>query len=100
MIYWLLSKSNRYKPFVSARVQEFQDTYSNWQEEVKYVPSENNPADCLIKPLSIVKLEFWHRGQFCKFLELSEENWEKKANPKNIKTELMIGVVEEKVKSS
>ena len=33
VIYWLLSESNRYKPFVLTRVQEFQDTHTNWKNE-------------------------------------------------------------------
>ena len=29
VIYWLQSTSNRYKPFVSSRIQEFQDGHKN-----------------------------------------------------------------------
>ena len=37
VIYWLLSESNKYKTFVSTRVQEFQDTHPNWKDEIQYI---------------------------------------------------------------
>ena len=75
VIYWLNSTSSRYKPFVSSRIQEFQDTHPTWEEEVRYVPSKENPADCLTKPIQFEELESWHRGEMCKFLSLDETSW-------------------------
>ena len=45
IIYWLLSLSSRYKPFVASRIQGFLDCSENYKEEIRYVPSDNNPAD-------------------------------------------------------
>ena len=56
VICWLLSQSNRYRSFVSSRIQEFQDTHPNVEEEIQFVPSDLNPSDCLTKPISMEKL--------------------------------------------
>ena len=72
VIYWLLSESNRYKPFVSTRVQEFQDTHPNWKREIRYVRSEENSADCLTKSISLEYLSRWHGGHFSTFLNSDE----------------------------
>ena len=42
VLYWLHSLSSRFKPFVA----------SNLSEELRYVPSKNNPADSLTKPIT------------------------------------------------
>ena len=63
---------------MSARIQEFQDSHPNWKNEVRYVPSEENPADCLTKPIGFEKLESWHQGEMCKFLFLDELFWPQK----------------------
>ena len=75
VIYWLMSESSRYKPFVSTRVQEFQDTHQNWREEVRYVRSEDNSADCLTKPIRLKRLSEWHGGRFSNFLLEDEVSW-------------------------
>ena len=75
VIYWPLSQSNRYRSFVSWRIQEFQDTHPNVEEEIRFVPSDLNRSDCLTKPISMEKLGEWHRGEYCEFLKLSSEMW-------------------------
>ena len=78
VLYWINSLSSRYKPFVSSPIQEFQDSHPNWKDEVRYVPSEENPADCLTKPIRFEKLESWHQGEMCTFLFLDELSWPQK----------------------
>ena len=60
VMYWLNSSSFKFKPFVSVRIQEFQDAHPEWRHQVRYVPSETNPADCLTKPIPPNQLEAWH----------------------------------------
>ena len=74
-MWWLMSSSCRYKPFVSCRIQEFQDTHEGWREEIKYVPSEINPADCLTKPISVENLKHWHNGDYHNFLKSPAEEF-------------------------
>ena len=73
VMYWLLSLSTLYKPFISTRVQEFQDTHPSWMNEILYVPCDMNPADYLTKPVSVDKLLPWLRGECCNYLELDEK---------------------------
>ena len=75
VLYWLNSASFKFKPFVSSRIQEFQDVHPLWKEQVRYVPSTDNPADCLTKPISPERLEAWHGGEYCAFLREHEERW-------------------------
>ena len=82
VLYWLRSQSSRYKPFVSSRIQEFQDTHPNWKEEVQYLPTDLNPADCLTKPIPIDKLKLWHDGKVCDFLKLPMNLWPKQSEIK------------------
>ena len=53
VIYWLISVSFKFKPFVSVHIQEFQDIHPEWRKQVRYIPSRNNPAYCLEIPLLI-----------------------------------------------
>ena len=78
VIHWLGEVSNRFKPFVASRVREIQDTHNNIQNEIRYIPSDLNPADKLTKPISVDQLMEWHQGPA--FLYLSEEEW-----PENVK---------------
>ena len=75
VLYWLNSSSFKFKPFVSARIQEFQDSHPLWKLQVRHVPSNENPADCLTKPLSPERLKPWHEGEYCSFLKEQEDNW-------------------------
>ena len=78
VLYWLFSQSSRFKPFVSTRIQEFQDSHVSWRDEIRYVPSDLNPADCLTKVISTDQLSLWHQGRFHNFIELEEELWPSK----------------------
>ena len=75
VLYWLHSSSSRYKPFVSSRIQEFQDTHPNWQNEVRYVPSKENPADCLTKYINVEEIKMWYEAAPCSFLSMTEDQW-------------------------
>ena len=75
VLFWLNSSSCNYKSFVSTRIQEFQDSHPNWREEVRYIASEENPADCLTKFVSIEDLASWIGGGYCSFLREPEERW-------------------------
>ena len=79
VICWLLSQSNRYRSFVSSRIQEFQDSHPNVEEEIQFASSDLNP-DCLTKPISIEKLGEWHRGKYREFLKLPPEMWPGKSS--------------------
>ena len=37
VLYWLFLQSGRFKPFVSTRLQEFQDSHDIWRDKVRYV---------------------------------------------------------------
>ena len=93
VIHWVNSVSSRYKPFVSCRIQELQDTHTNLANEVRYVPSSENPADALTKPIPVEELESWHNGDSCKFLKLDEQFWPNKVE---INVESLKPVLEEK----
>ena len=84
VIYWLMSESRKYKPFVSTRVQEFQDTHPNYKQQIRYVKSNDNSADCLTKPISIDKLTEWHAGKFSTFLFNEEKSWDSKISLMNM----------------
>ena len=73
VIYWLLPQSNHCRSFVSSKIQEFQDTHPNVEEEIWFVPSDLNPSDCLTKPISMEKLGESHRVEYCEFLKLPHE---------------------------
>ena len=75
VLYWLNSPSFKFKPFVSSRIQEIQDSHPEWQQQVRYVPSTDNPADCLTKPIPPERLKAWHEGDYCAFLKEREESW-------------------------
>ena len=70
LLHWLKMSANRFKPFVSARVQEIRDTLDNDISCFRYVKSKLNPADALTKPIAVSKLADWHKGP--KFLKNSD----------------------------
>ena len=73
VIHWLNSESRRYKPFISSRIQEILDTHKRIREEIRYIPSDLNPADALTKPIETKDLLEWHEGPT--FLILPFEEW-------------------------
>ena len=97
VIYWLLSQSNRYRSFVSSRIQEFQNTHPNVEEEIQFVPGDLNTSDCLTKPISMEKLGEWHRGEYCEFVKLPPELWPGKTSTlEKVDLDSMKSVLEEK----
>ena len=96
VLWWLMSQSCKFKPFVSTRIQEFQDAHSNWKEEINYVPSEINPADCLTKPIDIEHLKPWQDGKFHNFFSLPTEQFPKQPDFQTVKPQLPPSLFEEK----
>ena len=72
VLHWLNNPASKFKPFVSTRVQEIQETLSNFSNCFRYIRSCDNPADFLTKPIIFDKLSAWHEGP--SFLK----------NPKNV----------------
>ena len=75
VLYWLRLPANSFKPFVSTRIQEIQDSVPNALSCFRFVQSNLNPADALTKPLHASKLSSWLEGP--QFLLKTEENWPK-----------------------
>ena len=97
VLWWLMSQSCKYKPFVSSRIQEFQDTHTSWKKEINYVPSDINPADCLTKPIAIEHLKSWQDGEFHNFLKLPVEQFPEQPDFQKVKPCLPSNLLEEKV---
>ena len=56
VLHWLNNPASKFKPFVSTRVQEIQETLSKFSNCFCYIRSCNNPADFLTKPIIFDKL--------------------------------------------
>ena len=63
--------SRQFKPFVSARVAEIQETVV--VDDFRYVRSKSNPADTLTRGTEPSRLTDWLEGP--SFLQLPEEKW-------------------------
>ena len=100
VMYWLNTTSCNYKPFVSSRIQEFHDSHPNWRQEIRHIPSEENPADCLTKHISMEDLPSWLEGEFCTFLKLSEGLWPTCIGTDNIDTERLKPFLEKSIPSN
>lgn len=61
----------QFKPFVSARVAEIQDTIRT--DQIRYIKSNHNPTDALTRVIKVNHLMNWSEG--LSFLELPEEKW-------------------------
>ncbi|XP_071952624.1 uncharacterized protein [Antedon mediterranea] len=70
---WVRSPARTFKPFVSARVQEIQDTLPTFIDDLCYIPSNINPADQLTKPIYPSDLQKWIQGP--DFLFQSSNQW-------------------------
>ena len=57
---WLETSPRKFKPFVSVRVAEIQETID--PQEFSYIGSEHNPADALTKRILPEQLEKWSQG--------------------------------------
>ena len=75
----------KFKPFVSVRVAETQETMGS--EACKYVRSDHNPADVLMRGIPPEELKTWNEGP--PFLKCPEEELPKfEENPKGSGKEL------------
>ena len=78
---WLKTCPRKFKPFVSVRVAEIQETID--PGEFHFIKSSHNPADALTKGITPDALEDWLKGP--KFLRKPEEEWPafKESSPNN-----------------
>ena len=73
---WLKTSPRKFKPFVSVRVAEIQETID--PQEFSYIRSEHNPADALTKGILPEQLEKWSQGpQFLESRKRSGPNLKK-----------------------
>ena len=70
---WLKTSPRKFKPFVSVRVAEIQETTD--PQEFSYIKSEHNPADALTKGILPEQLEKWSQGP--QLLRKPQEEWPK-----------------------
>ena len=70
---WLKTSPRKFKPFVSVRVAEIQETID--PQEFSYIRSEHNPADFLTKGILPEQLEKWSQGP--QFLRKPQKEWPK-----------------------
>ena len=68
---WIKTPSLKFKPFVSARVAEIQETVG--VDDFRYIRSKSNPADTLTRGTELSRLTDWLEGPT--FLQLPEANW-------------------------
>ena len=68
---WIRMPPQEFRPFVSARVAEIQESIG--ADQVRYIKSNHNPADALTRGIHPNHLMKWAEGP--SFLELPEENW-------------------------
>jgi hypothetical protein len=68
---WIKTSATEFKPFVSVRVAEIQESQPNaaWN----YITSEANPADALTRGITPDELQLWHYGP--QFLQKPESEW-------------------------
>ena len=82
---WLKTSPRKFKPFVSVRVAEIQETMGS--EACTYIRSDHNPADVLTRGTSPEMLKTWSEGP--PFLKRPEPEWPKfQENPKESGEEL------------
>ena len=70
---WIRTCSRKFKPFVSVRVAEIQETVET--QAFRYIRSDCNPADVLTRGAPPEELKSWMEG--LPFLWLPEEEWPK-----------------------
>ena len=68
---WIKTPSQKFKPFVSARVAEIQETVG--VDDFCYIRSKSNPADTLTRGTELSRFTDWLEGPT--FLHLPEANW-------------------------
>ena len=67
---WIRNSARKFKPFVSARVAEIQETVD--VDKFRYIPSNLNPADALTRGIDLGNLENWTKGPTFLFTEYEE----------------------------
>lgn len=68
---WIRSSSAEFKPFVSVRVAEIQESHP--QDVWQYITSKGNPADALTRGITPENLQVWHQGP--SFIRRPESEW-------------------------
>ena len=68
---WIRTPPRQFKPFVSARVAEIQETVG--VDDFRYIRSKSNPADTLTRGTDPSRLTDWLEGP--SFLQLPEVKW-------------------------
>ena len=68
---WIRTPPREFRPFVSVGVAEIQETIGT--EQIRYIKSNNNPADAPTRGLDLNHLMEWSEGP--SFLELPEAKW-------------------------
>lgn len=68
---YIRTPPRKFRPFVSARVAEIQETIG--ADQIRYIKSNNNPADALTRGIHLNHLKKWSEEP--SFLELTEEKW-------------------------
>ena len=71
MLTWIKSSPRKFKPFVSARVAEIQESVD--VGTFKYIKSEENPADALTRGIPDNQLDEWMKGP--EFLKLPDDDY-------------------------
>lgn len=68
---WVRTPPREFRPFVSARVAEIQETVGT--EDFRYIRSSSNPADVLTRGIEPEQLADWLEGP--SFLKLPKSDW-------------------------
>ncbi|XP_068738835.1 uncharacterized protein [Montipora capricornis] len=71
VLFWIRTPPWEFRPFVSARVAEIQETIG--ADQFHYIKFNNNPANALTRGIHLNHLMKWAEGP--SFLELPEEKW-------------------------
>ena len=62
VLHWLQNPASNFKPFVSTRVQEINESVPEALDCFGNIISSLNPANALTKPIQNFKLSKWHHG--------------------------------------
>ena len=94
---WIKMPPKRFKPFVSVRVPEIQETL--YTQAFKYIRSDVNPADVLKRGVPPGEVKTWMEGP--PFLKPPEEEWPMfKENSKSVDEELLKEIKSSKEKTT
>ena len=94
---WIKTPPKRFKPFVSVRVAEIQETLDT--QAFKYIRSDVNPADVLTRGVPPEGVKTWMEGP--PFLQRPEEEWPTfKENSKSVDEESLKEIKSSKEKTT